>query len=123
MIGRRVEVLADLDRVRVLCDGGVVADHVRVWARHQTISDPADVKAAQLLRQQRFACGNRSAGSLSGPAANPGPTRNTWRPAYNVRSPPGTRFGDHVGIVRIRLALTGVTGAHRVPPGRIEHRA
>jgi transposase len=54
-IGRRVLVRADLDRVRVWCDGDLVADHVRVWARHQTISDPTHVKAAQILRQQRFA--------------------------------------------------------------------
>jgi transposase len=53
-VGRRVLVRADLDRVRVWCEGGVVADHERVWARHQTISDPAHVKAAQILRQQRF---------------------------------------------------------------------
>jgi transposase len=53
-VGRRVLVRADLDRVRVWCEGGVVADHERVWARHLTISDPAHVKAAQLLRQQRF---------------------------------------------------------------------
>jgi hypothetical protein len=33
----------------------LVADHERAWARHQTISDPAHVKAAQLLRHQRFA--------------------------------------------------------------------
>ena len=33
------------------------------------------------------------------------------------------RFGDHVGILRIRLALAGVSGAHRVhhPPGGVEH--
>ena len=53
-VGRRVLVRADLDRIRVWCDGAVVADHERVWARHQTISDPAHVSAAQLLRQQRF---------------------------------------------------------------------
>jgi transposase len=53
-IGRRVLVRADLDRVRVWCEGAVVADHQRVWARHQTISDPAHVRTAQLLRQQRF---------------------------------------------------------------------
>jgi transposase len=52
---RRVLVRADLDRVQVWCDGDVVADHERVWARHQTISDPNHVRAAQLLRQQRFA--------------------------------------------------------------------
>jgi transposase len=54
-IGRRVLVRSDLDRVRVWCEGDIVADHERVWARHQTVCDPAHVRAAQLLRQQRFA--------------------------------------------------------------------
>jgi transposase len=54
-VGRRVLIRADLDRVQVWCEGGLVADHVRIWARHQTISDPAHVKAAQMLRQQRLA--------------------------------------------------------------------
>lgn len=54
-VGRRVLVRADMDRVRVWCDGDLVADHERIWARHQTISDPAHVNAAQLLRQQRLA--------------------------------------------------------------------
>jgi transposase len=54
-VGRRVLMRADLDRVRVWCEGGLVADHGRLWARHQTISDPAHVKAAQMLRQQRLA--------------------------------------------------------------------
>ena len=43
------------DRVRVWCEGGLVADHDRIWARHQTLSDPGHVKAARMLRQQRFA--------------------------------------------------------------------
>jgi transposase len=54
-VGRRVLIRADLDRVRVWCEGGLVADHDRIWARHQTISDPGHVKAARMLRQQRFA--------------------------------------------------------------------
>jgi transposase len=54
-VGRRVLIRADLDRVRVWCEGGLVADHERVWARHQTISDPGHVKAAQILRHQRVA--------------------------------------------------------------------
>jgi transposase len=53
-IGRRIEITADLGRVRVFCAGAVVADHVRVWAKHQTISDPAHVDAARQLRRQRF---------------------------------------------------------------------
>jgi transposase len=54
VIGRRIEVIADLGRVRVLCDGRVVGDHERVWARHQTITDPDHVAAAKLLRRERF---------------------------------------------------------------------
>jgi transposase len=53
VIGRRVEVTADLHRVRVLCDGRVAADHERCWARHQTISDPAHLEAAKALRAVR----------------------------------------------------------------------
>ena len=50
VVGRRVEVLADLDRVRGVCDGRVVADHERCWARHQTINDPEHLQAATRLR-------------------------------------------------------------------------
>jgi transposase len=53
VIGRRIEVLADLDRVRAFCDGHLVADHERTWAIHQTLSDPAHVAAAKALRQAR----------------------------------------------------------------------
>jgi hypothetical protein len=53
VIGRRIEITADLARVRVLCDGKTVADHERVWAWHQTISDPEHITAARALRRQR----------------------------------------------------------------------
>jgi len=53
VIGRRVEVSADLVRVRVTCEGRVAADHERCWARHQTISDPAHLAAAKALRTVR----------------------------------------------------------------------
>jgi transposase len=56
-VGRRVEVTADLDRVRVACDGRLVADHGRCWARHQTISDPAHLAAAAQLRRDRAVLG------------------------------------------------------------------
>jgi hypothetical protein len=54
VIGRRVQVVADLARVRVLCDGRPVAEHTRLWARHQTVSDPEHVAAARLLRRERL---------------------------------------------------------------------
>jgi len=53
VIGRRIEVIADLERVRALCEGKIVADHERIWAAHQTISDPEHVEAATALRRGR----------------------------------------------------------------------
>ncbi|MCY7411643.1 MAG: IS21 family transposase [Salinibacterium sp.] len=52
MIGRLVDVTADLDRVRVRAGGRIVADHVRVWARGATITDPVHVETAARLRKQ-----------------------------------------------------------------------
>jgi transposase len=57
VIGRRVEVRADLDRVQAFCDGRLVADHRRCWAHHQTISDPAHLAAAAKLRHDRAEIG------------------------------------------------------------------
>jgi len=57
VVGRRVEVAADLDRVQVWGDGRLVADHGRCWARHQTLSDPAHLQAAAQLRHQRAVLG------------------------------------------------------------------
>jgi transposase len=53
VIGRRVETVANLNRVQVFCEGRVVADHDRILAWHQTISDPAHVAAAKALRRDR----------------------------------------------------------------------
>jgi transposase len=53
VIGRRVEVIAGLDRVRVLSGGQLVADHERAWSWHQTITDPCHHAAAAALRAQR----------------------------------------------------------------------
>jgi transposase len=59
-VGRRVEVRADLERIQAFCDGRLVADHGRCWARHQTISDPAHLAAAAQLRHQRAVAGHPS---------------------------------------------------------------
>jgi transposase len=53
VIGRRVQVSADLQRVRVSCEGKLVADHPRCWARHQSLTDPAHASAAAALRKER----------------------------------------------------------------------
>jgi transposase len=54
VIGRRVELAADLERVQVRCEGLLVADHARCWARHQTLTDPAHLEEAHRLRRQRL---------------------------------------------------------------------
>jgi transposase len=53
-IGRRVELHADLDRVRVWCEGRLVTDHPRIWAKHQSLTDPAHREAADQLRRNRL---------------------------------------------------------------------
>lgn len=65
VIGRRVLVRADLDRVWATCEGRIVAEHPRCWARHQTFTDPGHAAAAGALR------GARPATSTT-PAPDPG---------------------------------------------------
>jgi transposase len=64
VIGRRIEITAGLDRVRVTCDGQVVADHERAWAKHQTITDPQHLAAARALRRDRLEVTRPAAGPL-----------------------------------------------------------
>ena len=52
VIGRFVDVTADLSRVEVRHEGKLVAAHHRVWARGMTITDHAHVAAAKVLREQ-----------------------------------------------------------------------
>jgi transposase len=52
VIGRMVDVTADLERVKVRADGRIVADHARVWARGTTVTDPTHVETAARLRKQ-----------------------------------------------------------------------
>jgi transposase len=51
MIGRLVEVKADLDHVTAQCAGQTVAEHDRCWAAHQTLTDPDHDKAARDFRR------------------------------------------------------------------------
>lgn len=54
VIGRQIEIVADLGRVRVHSGGRVVADHERIWAWHQSISDHDHVEAVKVLRRRRI---------------------------------------------------------------------
>jgi transposase len=53
VIGRMIQVRADLSRVQVWCEGQLVADHQRLWARHQTVSEFDHLVAGRLLRRDR----------------------------------------------------------------------
>jgi hypothetical protein len=52
VIGRLVDVTADLERVRVRAEGRIVAEHPRSWARGATVTDPVHVEIAAALRRQ-----------------------------------------------------------------------
>lgn len=52
VIGRFIDVHADLSRVEVRHEGRLVAAHDRVWARGMTVTDSAHVAAAKVLREQ-----------------------------------------------------------------------
>ena len=53
VIGRMVDVRADLDRVTVTCEG-LAACHDRSWVAHQTITDPVHKAAADAMRAERL---------------------------------------------------------------------
>ncbi|MEV6273594.1 IS21 family transposase, partial [Kribbella sp. NPDC051936] len=49
VVGRFVDVVADLTHVTITCAGAMVGHHQRCWARHQTITDPAHRQTAHRL--------------------------------------------------------------------------
>ena len=51
-IGQLVEVNTTLDRVTVTRSGRLLATHERCWAARQTLTDPAHVSTAAVLRRQ-----------------------------------------------------------------------
>ena len=53
-VGRRVDVAADLEWVRVACEGRILAQHARCWAKHQSLTDSEHARAAELLRRGRM---------------------------------------------------------------------
>ncbi|WLS44800.1 integrase core domain-containing protein [Micromonospora profundi] len=48
--GRRVDIVADAERVQVFCEDRLVVRHDRCRAKHQSITDPAHRRAAADLR-------------------------------------------------------------------------
>jgi transposase len=52
LVGRFVDVHADLSRIEVRHEGRLVASHDRSWARGMTLTDPAHVTTAKALRER-----------------------------------------------------------------------
>ncbi|MET3351138.1 UNVERIFIED_ORG: hypothetical protein ABID57_002844 [Arthrobacter sp. UYEF1] len=46
-----MDVTADLDTVWVTHEGVIIATHVRAWARHLVLTDPAHVARAAVMRR------------------------------------------------------------------------
>jgi hypothetical protein len=86
VVGRRVDVVADLEQVQAFCDRRPVARHARCWARHQTITDPAHRQAAAALRRRPAGdhTGCRDAGAAAGPDRLRPPLRPRPRPGGGV---------------------------------------
>jgi hypothetical protein len=53
--GRQVKLVADLRRVRVLCDGKLAADHDRAWSHGRVITDPTHI--APSSGETQLGCG------------------------------------------------------------------
>jgi transposase len=70
-VGARVDVTADLEHVRVRHGGRLVAEHARRWARGMTVTDPAHVTAAAVLRSA-FQDRSRRPRPPDGPLADEG---------------------------------------------------
>jgi transposase len=54
VIGRMVDVRADLGQVTVTCEGRLVACHDRSWVAHQTVTDQEHKAAADVMRAERL---------------------------------------------------------------------
>lgn len=54
--------------MQVFCAGKIVADHERVWAWHQRITDPEHRQAANMLRHNRIG----ALQATDGPDGHPG---------------------------------------------------
>ena len=88
VIGRFVDVHAGLTTVTIHCTGAVVGVHQRCWSSHQTITDPAHVITAGVLRtafKARTTATRVPAGS-AGPGSAMGSTGNGVGAAVAVRA-------------------------------------
>ena len=111
VVGRRIEVHADLDRVWVTCEGAIVADHARVWAQHQTITDFEHAVAAKLLRHGRA--------RPAAPGRRRGHRRGGRDPLTRLSTTESSASSTRSTVVegRCLMATRTTTKTHRGRPG------
>jgi O-antigen/teichoic acid export membrane protein len=54
VIGRQVELMANLNQLRILCAGRLIAMHGRSWAHEQTICHPEHFRSARRLNEEEM---------------------------------------------------------------------
>ncbi len=67
VVGRFVDVVADLTHVTISCAGTMVGRHQRCWARHQTITDPIHRQTAHRLAHRAAAARDDQMAGLTAP--------------------------------------------------------
>jgi transposase len=95
VVGRFVDVVADLSHVTITCSGVVVGRHQRCWARHQTITDPAHRQTAQRLAHHAAAA--RVEAERSGATAGQVVERrdlSVYDAVFGLTEPTSDRTGD-----------------------------
>ncbi|MGH3932652.1 MAG: IS21 family transposase [Pseudonocardiaceae bacterium] len=95
MIGRFVDVIASPERVVVSCQGQVVAEHRRSWAKQAVITDPVHVALAQQMRRDLARDPHRRRAGHPGAAGERGPRQHTDGHVVELRALPDydTLFG------------------------------
>ena len=118
MVGHRVEVIADLPGSGCTATGRLVVEHERLWARHQTVSDPAHIEAAKLLRSAAYMRINRVDAASDEFADDSSPTC-AGSPAYrHLRTLPEVPIRTLMGTDKRPLEQTSNLGAIQIHNGR-----
>ncbi len=98
VVGRFVDVAADLATVTITCGGTVVGRHQRCWARHQTITDPAHRETAKRLAHRAAAARDQATGSQAGRREVVVERRDlsVYDAMFGLTSPTGSRVAGEV---------------------------
>jgi transposase len=120
MIGRFVDVAASPDRVLVCCQGQVVADHRRSWAKQAVVTDPAHVVLARQMRRDLARGLHPVSGQNPGVCSIRGARAHTDGHVVELRALPDydTLFGVDFTPVTGADPPVSPTASDEKPPGK-----